>query len=484
MNLRRLLTSTLVALLIAPAAAAAESSWTEVGRTPIPLYYYQGMTHDEAGNRYFTGVWFGLYRTDPNLEESARNDDVIPPEVHLREGYNHIGDPSYAAGNLYLPLECYYPPANNTCKTGSIGIADPITLELDYYVKLDPSEISKAMWCEVSPDGTLLWTQEGKDLLAYDIGDFSQAHAAPDADPIKAIRRLRNVVPPEGITGATFIGERLFVAGQDETGGVIYSIDLSDGSRRFETSTAYVGESEGLDDDFDLTPTADGLRGSLHYMVMPYNEEAYPTNGVSNGVIYHYDRSPAEATSLSFTERSADDGQYTDSALFEARLVDSNGSPLSAQDLTFSLGDASQERSATTDANGEASVTLPLSQPPGDYLVTVSFAGSEGNYSASSASAPFIFHKEDSATSLSVTGRKGDRSLVARLTDADDNTSGVEGRTIDFFADEAFVGSGTTSSDGTATTPLPPRYRGGHRVYEARFAGDDFFKPSSGTTRT
>jgi hypothetical protein len=25
-------------------------------------------------------------------------------------------------------------------------------------------------------------------------------------------------------------------------------------------------------------------------MVMPYNEENYPTNGVTNGVIYHFDR--------------------------------------------------------------------------------------------------------------------------------------------------------------------------------------------------
>ena len=215
MKIKRVLAATAVALLVAPAAAsAADGNWTEVGRTPIPLYYYQGMTHDEAGNRYFTGVWFGLYRTDPNLRETGRNDDVIPPDVHVREGYNHVGDLSYARGNLYLPLECYYPPFGNTCKTGSIGVADPATLRLEYYVKLDPSEISKAMWCEVSPDGTLLWTQEGRDLLAYDMDDLTEANAAPGADPIRSVRRLTNVVPPEGITGATFIGDRLFVAGQ------------------------------------------------------------------------------------------------------------------------------------------------------------------------------------------------------------------------------------------------------------------------------
>lgn len=30
--------------------------------------------------------------------------------------------------------------------------------------------------------------------------------------------------------------------------------------------------------------------GSLHYMVMPYNEEGIPTNGIANGVIYHFER--------------------------------------------------------------------------------------------------------------------------------------------------------------------------------------------------
>lgn len=262
-----------------------------MGRTEIPLYYYQGVTHDDAGNRYFTGIHIGLYRTDPELNETGRNDDVIGLEVHAREGYNHVGDPSFYGGKLYLPLECYYPPAGNTCKTGSIGIADPETLEMDYYVKLDPSEIEKAMWCEVPPDGQLLWTQQGEDLLAYDMTQLAPANAAPAATPIKAVRKLVGAVPPTGITGATFIGDRLFVAGGTDSGGEIYSIDLTTGTFTLETTVEYVGESEGLDDDFDLKKSADALLGSLHYMVQPYNEEGPPTNGITNGVIYHFERS-------------------------------------------------------------------------------------------------------------------------------------------------------------------------------------------------
>jgi len=484
MRLRRFLAVILAALVVAPAARAAESNWVEVGRTPIPLNYYQGMTHDDAGNRYFTGIWFGLYRTDPDLNETGRNDDVIPPDVHAREGYNHVGDLSYADGNLYLPLECYYPPLGNTCKTGAIGVADPQTLRMEYYVKLDPSEITKAMWCEVSPDGSLLWTQSGKDLLAYDMDDLTAANAAPSGGPIESVRTLRGAVPPEGITGATFIGERLFVAGQGDSGGVIYSIDLATGTHRFETSVDYIGESEGLDDDFDLAEPADRLPGSLHYMVMPYNEEAYPTNGVTNGVIYHFDpvvQPGAEATSIAFTERSARSGQYSDAVLVEAKLVDGDGTPVRSERITLSIGTSTA--TVTTDEKGVAWTALSLVDRPGEHSVTAAYAGSHGVYAPSSVSVPFMIGKEDSAMTVTVTGRGRNRSLSATLFDSDTPSAGIAGRSIDFYADGESIGTATTNDSGTARIELTGRYRGGHHVFEARFAGDEYFLASSGTTQ-
>ena len=136
-------------------------------------------------------------------------------DVSASEGYNHIGDLSYSPLGVLLPLECYDPRANptNTCGTGSIAMADPATLAWRYYVKLDPADIPKAMWCEVSPDGKLVWTSSGNDLLAYSTADLSIAHAAPTAAPIRPVRRLAGAVPPSGITGATFYAGRLFLAG-------------------------------------------------------------------------------------------------------------------------------------------------------------------------------------------------------------------------------------------------------------------------------
>jgi hypothetical protein len=138
------------------------------------------------------------------------------------------------------------------------------------------------MWNEVSPDGSLVWTSSGGDVLAYRTADISRADAAPGHVPIHSVRRLRGAVPPSGITGATFIGERMFVAGQDGEAFRVWSIDLATGARRLEIERQIVGESEGL-----LTASLKG--GTLHWLVQPYNTERKPPT-----------YSPDHATLLSF----------------------------------------------------------------------------------------------------------------------------------------------------------------------------------------
>jgi hypothetical protein len=292
----------LACLLCAPAAAHAADpgNWALAGTTSLPIVYYQGVTDDPQGNLFFDGVFVGLYRTDPALTETARNDDVIPPEVKAAEGYNHIGDISWDAaedGRLLLPLECYVPNGpngGNTCLTGSIGVADPQTLQWRYYVKLDPGEIPKAMWNEVSPDGQLLWTSSGDDLLAYRTSDIAAVNSAPAHPSIHSVRRVSDAVPPSGITGAAFVGDRLYVAGQGGGPFRVWSIDLGDGSRRLEIERAIVGESEGL---------ANALvkGGSLQWLVQPFD----PAGGTPT-----YD--PQHATLLSFRSGPAGEPPATD----------------------------------------------------------------------------------------------------------------------------------------------------------------------------
>ena len=194
--MRRLLLVVATSLLMAPAPAGAAdpARWTLTGTTSLPIVYWQGVTVDPQRNLYFDGVFLGLYRTDPALGETARNDAAIPPDVRTNERYNHIGDLSWDAregGRLLLPLECYYPGqpnGGNTCGTASIGVADPQTLQWRYYVKLDTAEIAKAMWSEVSPGGSLIWTSSGYDLLAYRTDDVTagQRGAGRRPDPGRA----------------------------------------------------------------------------------------------------------------------------------------------------------------------------------------------------------------------------------------------------------------------------------------------------------
>jgi hypothetical protein len=259
----------------APARPADPGRWRVTGTTTLPILYYQGVTVDPARNFYFDGIYVGLYRTTPGFTETARTADVIPPDVHAREGYNHIGDISWdraEGGRILLPLECYVPNGpngGNPCLHGSIGVADPRTLQWRYSVKLDPAEIPKAMWNEVSPDGTLVWTSSGADLLAYRASDISLANADPAHPPIHAVRRLRGAVPPTGITGATFVGGRMLVAGQAGKTFRVYSIDLAGGARELEIERTIVGESEGL-----VTAAVKG--GTLGWLIQPFNPEGNP----------------------------------------------------------------------------------------------------------------------------------------------------------------------------------------------------------------
>ena len=269
----------------------------------IPLEYFQGMASDPRRSLWFDGLFNGLYRTDANLRERRRT-TYHPSAVTAREGYNHVGDISWDAregGRILLPLECFYPgrPGGaNSCGTGAIGVADPRTLGWRYYVKLDPAEIPKAMWAEVSPDGRLVWTSAGDDLLAYRASGITRARAAPGAAPIRAVRRLAGAAPTSGITGAAFYGDRLMLAGQDDTLFRVWSVDLATGARRLEIERTIFGESEGLD-------VVDALGGTLHWIITPFDPAGRPpTYAPPGNVLLHFvSRTPRDRLRLAVEPR-------------------------------------------------------------------------------------------------------------------------------------------------------------------------------------
>jgi hypothetical protein len=263
----------------------------------MPNTYWQGVT--TAGPNqplFFSGLFEGLHRTGRSLRQTRSVPLAIPDSVKAAEGYNHIGDIGYEGGRLLLPLECYTvggPNGGNTCGTGSIGVADPRTLAFQYYVKLDSSEIAKAMWVE--PHRGLLWTSSGPDLLAYRASDVTAANAAPGAAPIRSVVRLPGAVPPSGVTGAAIHAGRLLLAGARGPTYQVWSVDLDSGERRLELELRNVrGEAEGL----AQVPL---LGARLHFLVAPLGSG--PSFGPTVGML-HFARGDWTRRGLRVTVRA------------------------------------------------------------------------------------------------------------------------------------------------------------------------------------
>jgi hypothetical protein len=261
------LTALVVSLALAgPASAADPGLWRLSQADSVRLDYFQGLTHAADGSLFFDGIVVGLFRTDRDLRQRAQIANALTPDLSA-QGFNHIGDLTWDAregGRLLLPLECYVPGqpnGGNTCGRGAIAVADPATLKLRYAVALDPADIAKAMWAEVAPGGSLLWTSSGRDLLAYDTAAINAGATAP----LRPVKRLAGAVPPSGVTGAAFYRGRLLLAGHGTGALQVWSIDVSGATPpRLEVELPGVAaESEGLD-------VIDARGGILHWLLTPF----------------------------------------------------------------------------------------------------------------------------------------------------------------------------------------------------------------------
>jgi outer membrane protein assembly factor BamB len=84
---------------------------------------------------------------------------------------------------------------------------------------------------------------------------------------------------------------------------------------------------------------------------------------------------------------------------------------------------------------------------------------------------------------LFVEGTGANRILRVSLKSSEHGIP-VADRAVTLIADGAVIGSVITGSDGMAEMIAPPRYRGGHHYFEARFAGDDTYLPASAQATT
>jgi hypothetical protein len=120
------------------------------------------------------------------------------------------------------------------------------------------------------------------------------------------VRRLAGAVPPSGITGAAFYGDRLLIADQADTLFQVWSVDLATGARRLEIERTIVGESEGLD-------VVRVLGGTLHWIITPFDPAGrpptYPLPG--NRLLHFVARAPRARLHLVAEPRQAVVGRRT-----------------------------------------------------------------------------------------------------------------------------------------------------------------------------
>ena len=335
--------------------------------------------------------------------------------------------------------------------------------------------------------------------VAYDTATGSQVwtdrYAFPDAD-LETPRAI--VMDPDGETVyVTGVSSRpppgLPCAGcalhQRHGDQLTIAYDVATGQRRWQARYNAGGESN-LDSPEAMAVSPDGTRiyvaSTLDKDTTVDGFRAFVTGeGVDDrdaGLVAYDIGLPipppaSDETTVAFTQDSKNGGQYSDETFLEASLTDSDGLPIAGEELVFQLTgeDGSRAHTATTNEFGIASVSPTLQDRPAAYDLTVGYAGND-SYEGSTATARFVIDKEDTAIELSLSDKGSKRTLRARLSDADTPSFGIEGRTIDFYADGTHLGSATTDHDGVAALSPPPRYRGGKHDFEARFAGDDYYR--------
>src|SRR5579859_2038219 len=187
--------------------------------------------------------------------------------------------------------------------------------------------------------------------------------------------------------------------------------------------------------------------------------------------------SPQAARLIYAGQSTADFG----SALHIATLLtDGTGEPLAGRTVSFSF--SGQNVSATTDANGVATV-LSSALPVGATAITAAYGGETGFQAATVTTSVTVQPKATLLryTSSSLIASSGQQTVSAVLTDLR-GTTPVAGRTVSFTLN-GVTASGTTDAGGTATANLnfPTVQTAGSAQLQIAFAGDADYKASSRT---
>jgi hypothetical protein len=173
------------------------------------------------------------------------------------------------------------------------------------------------------------------------------------------------------------------------------------------------------------------------------------------------------------------------SATVSATLTDPNlaTSVLPGRAVTFSLSGGASV-TATTDAQGVATATLPISGGPRSATVTSAFAATSF-YAAKTLSVPFTVTRNATETVVDqpVTVVHGQATSFTATVSPTDGT-GVPTGTVQFSVDGQAFGPAVGLVAGVATTPATDSLSTGAHAVTAVYSGDGDFFSSTSTPRT
>ena len=172
-------------------------------------------------------------------------------------------------------------------------------------------------------------------------------------------------------------------------------------------------------------------------------------------------------------------GDFNDPVTLSATLTDTTTSGgLGGQSITFTLG--TQSCSGTTDGSGNAACAITLSQTPGAYTVSASFAG-DAVYLGSADGKAFTINREESRLVYTggVTSHYHDTFTASGTLTDPDGGAPIAGQPVTFT-----VGGDacTATTDGAGNASCPITLHGtGTLTLVAAFAGDANYLPSGDT---
>jgi hypothetical protein len=227
---------------------------------------------------------------------------------------------------------------------------------------------------------------------------------------------------------------------------------------------------------------------NLRYVVQAANGYGLVAFDDNRGLYYRLGGVDQAATALAITAVRSTTGAavtsepFGDSVVVGLALTAEGGAPVAGKDVWVAVGSAA--RVSVTDANGVASVSVPLVTLPGDYKIVVSFAGDD-LLLGSAAATPFAVTK--APTTLPLSGV--DATLTATLglnADLTPRKQPLMQESVQFTLWQNAAPFKTFYVDtdylGRASMP-PPQVPAGNYTLTAFYAGNATYAPS-GTSST